>query len=131
MSSFIWYTSTNGSNWTRRITPHKYKIEWEDLDKDSYRSVTTGDLFRNVIRRRWAKINLAFYDLTDSEASAIMEAVNREDVWFKFRSPAFGSGEFISFKGYVSKMSTETDFVDKGWNISFNVVQSEGADHQT
>ena len=39
--------------------PSTYSIDWEDLDLDSYRSVINGDLNRNVLKRRWAKIGLS------------------------------------------------------------------------
>lgn len=42
--SLIWYTSNDNSNWTLMKSPSTYKIDWEDLDNQSYRSVVTGDL---------------------------------------------------------------------------------------
>lgn len=130
MSEVIWQTSSDGSNWTTRPTPDEFDIDWEDLDKDSFRSVLTGDLNRTVIKRRWAKVSLAFKDLSESICGPMLLAVNRESVYFRFRSPAFGTSDFISFKGYVSKMKTGTKRIEKGWDVSFNVVQEKGAAHQ-
>lgn len=128
--SLIWYTSTNGTSWTQMKSPSSYKISWEDLDNDSYRSVTNGNLIRNVIKRRWAKISLSWTFLTASQISTILSAVNKDNVYFKVVSPAFGSGGFISFKGYVSKMETELLKGMVGYSLSFNVVQMEGASWQ-
>lgn len=129
--NFVWFTSTNNSSWTGMMTPDKYKIDWEDLDKDSYRSAMTGDLYRNVIRRRWAKVGMTFKDLSEDECSAILEAVNQDTVYFRFLSPAFKTSGYISFEGSVSKMSVEVDdLVEKGWTVSFNVVQAKGANWQ-
>ena len=46
--SLIWYANNE-----LMPSPTSYKISWEDLDNDSYRSVTNGNLIRNVIKRRW------------------------------------------------------------------------------
>ena len=126
----IWQTSTNGSNWNTMPTPDDFDIDWEDLDKDSYRSVMTGDLNRTVIKRRWSKVSMAFEDMEENTCGSMLAAVNRETVYFRFRSPAFGTSGYITFKGYVSKMKTGTKRIKNGWNVSFNVVQEKGADHQ-
>lgn len=112
------------------LTPDDYKIDWEDLDKDSYRSVVNGDLIRNVLKRRWSKIALTFKSVSDSECQTLLSSVNRETVYFKMRSPAFGTNNFITFKGYVSKMSAKTSLLRRGWDVSFNIVQEKGASWQ-
>lgn len=128
--SVIWQTSSNGSNWTTMPTPDQMDIDWEDLDKDSYRSVITGDLNREVIKRRWSKVSLTFKDMEETACGNMLAAVNTGVVYFRFRSPAFGTSGYISFRGYVAKMKTGTELVAKGWNVSFNVVQEKGADFQ-
>lgn len=128
--SLIWYTSTDNTNWTLMKSPSTYKIDWEDLDNDSYRSVTNGNLIRNVIKRRWAKIGLSWKVIQASDLDTILKAVNKDNVYFKVISPAFGSSGFITFKGYVSKMSTELLEGMIGYSLSFNIVQMEGASWQ-
>lgn len=127
--SLIWYTSANGSSWTQMPSPTTYKIDWEDLDHDSYRSVMTGNLIRNVIKRRWAKVGLSWKVISAANVSTVLSAVNKETVYFKVISPAFGSGT-ITFKGYVSKMSVELLEGMVGYSMSFNIVQMEGASWQ-
>lgn len=127
--SFIWYTSTDNSNWTLMKSPSTYKIDWEDLDNQSYRSVVTGNLVRDVIKRRWAKVSLSWNVLSDSDTNTILSSVNKDTVYFKFLSPAFGDG-YITFEGYVSKMSAEKLQGMIGNTVSFNVVQSKGATWQ-
>lgn len=128
--SLIWYTSADGSNWTLMKSPSSYKINWEDLDNDSYRSVTNGNLIRNVIKRRWAKISMGWNVLTDEEVSTICSAVNVDTVYFKVKAPAWSSGGFLTFKGYVSKIETELIEGMIGNTLSFNIVQSQGASWQ-
>lgn len=127
--SLIWYTSTDANNWTLMKSPSTFKIDWEDLDNNSYRSVVNGNLIRDVIKRRWAKVGLSWNVLQEGDVNTILSAVNRDTVYFRVKSPAFGSG-FISFKGYVSKMSVEMLEGMRGYTCSFNIVQSEGASWQ-
>lgn len=126
----IWQTSTNNSQWVDMRSPSSYKIDWEDLDGNSYRSCINGNLIRDVIKRRWAKMSMSFSGISDTQCETLLSAVNKDTVYFKFKSPAFGSQNWISFKGYVSKMSVECLDAQKGWDVSFNVIQSEGESWQ-
>jgi len=123
--SLIWYTSTDNSTWTLMKSPSTYKINWEDLDNDSYRSVINGNLIRNVIKRRWAKVGLSWNVVSGNDVSTICSAVNKDEVYFKVISPTFGNQGFISFKGYVSKMECELLEGMIGYSLSFNIIQSE------
>lgn len=122
--SLIWY-----ANGVRMPSPSTYKISWEDLDNDSYRSVTNGNLIRNLIKRRWAKVSMSWNVLQADDVNRILSSVNTDDVTFRMLSPAFSNG-FIVFKGYVSKMETELLDGMVGYSLSFNVIQSEGAPWQ-
>ena len=126
--SLIWYTSTNETNWTLMKSPTTYKLNFEDLDNDSYRSCTNGNLVRNVIKRRWVKISMSWSVLDEDDVSDICETVNVDEIYFRVKSPAWGG--FIQFRGYVSKM--EMDLLEGmvGYSLSFNIVQSEGASFQ-
>ena len=88
----------------------------------------TGDLIRNVLKRRWVKLSMSWNLLSENEVSAICSAVNRDDVYFRVKSPAWGS--FLTFKGYVSKIETELLEGMVGYSLNLNVVQMEGASHQ-
>lgn len=128
--SLIWYTSTDNTNWTQMKSPSTYKLNWEDLDNDSYRSVTNGNLIRNVIKRRWVKLSLSWKYLKSSDVSTICSAVNKDTVYFKILTPAWGTQGYITFKGYVSKIEAELLDGMIGYTLSFNIIQSEGASFQ-
>ena len=130
VSTMLWQTSTNGSTWTDMKTPTTYKVDMEDLDVDSYRSVMTGNLIRTVIARRWFKVGMSWNVLSASNVDTILKAVNKDGVYFKFKSPAFGTSDWVTFKGYVSKMQTELLEGQVGWKVSFNVIQMERASFQ-
>lgn len=122
--SLIWYVSTDKVNWTLMKSPSTYKLDWEDLDVDTYRSVVNGNLIRNVAKRRWAKVALSYRVLKESDVNTICSAVNRDGVYFKVISPAFSNG-FLEFEGYVSKMSCELLEGMIGYSLSFNIIQSK------
>ena len=130
VSTLLWQTSTNQTTWTDMKTPSTYKIDMEDLDVDSYRSIMTGNLIRTVIARRWFKVSMKWNFLDATEVDTILKAVNKDGVYFKFKSPAFGTSGWVQFKGYVSKMSPELLEGQVGWSLSFNVVQSEKGSFQ-
>ena len=122
----IWYTSSDGANWNLMKSPSTYDIDWEDLDNNSYRSVTNGNLNRDVINRKWVKLALSYKLLTDDEVKTIMNAVNQGELFVRCLSPVFGDGT-VSFKAYVSKVSSSYVQIrdGHGWSLSFNIVQSE------
>ena len=130
LSTMLWQISNDNVNWVDMKTPSKYKVDWEDLDLDSYRSVITGNLIRNVIARRWFKVGMSWSLLDYNQVEDILSKVNKDDVYFRFKSPAFGTNEWVSFKGYVSKMSSDLLQAQVGWSLSFNVVQMDRSGFQ-
>ena len=53
----IWYIKPSASGtYVRQPSPSSYSGECEDLDANSYRSKTTGNLNDNVISTRWRKL---------------------------------------------------------------------------
>ena len=69
--------------------------------------------------------------LQDSDdVDTLLKAVNKDGVRFRFLSPAFGTSDWISFEGYVSKMNVEFLEAQVAWKVSFNVIQLRGASWQ-
>ena len=49
--------STNGTSWITNLPqPSSLSYDAEDLDSDSYRSVSNGNIIRKVIGYKWQKI---------------------------------------------------------------------------
>ena len=132
----LWEAKANISdNYTTMKTPSSYKIEGEDLDKNSYRSVTTGDLIRPVILgKKWQKIQFGFNYLTEAEAETILDMINNYPLYVRLKSPVFGSNGMIELQGYVSKFSIEMERnknTGATWgNLSFNFVQGKKVSSQ-
>lgn len=121
-------SSSNGS-YTTMKTPSSYKISWEDLDKNSYRSVTTGNLIRNIVSKKWFKGSFSYNYLTESEAETILSMINNYPLYIRVKSPLFGLNGIMECQAYVSQVSTSMQQnKDTGatWSdLTFNIVQSK------
>ena len=132
----LWEAKANASDtYTTMKTPSSYKIDGEDLDKNSYRSITTGDLLRPVILgKKWQKIQFGFNYLTETEAETIIAMINNYPLYVRLKSPIFGTSGVIELQGYVSKFSIEmqkNETTGANWgNLSFSFVQGKKVSSQ-
>ena len=127
----LWEAKASSSGtYTTMKTPSSYKIDGEDLDKNSYRSITTGDLLRPIILgKKWQKISFGFNYLTESEAETILTMINNYPLYLKLKSPIFGTSGVIELEGYISKfnidMERNSDTGATWGNLSFSFVQGK------
>ena len=130
MSKLLWQAkATSNGNYTTMKTPSSYKIDWEDLDSNSYRSITTGNLNRIRVSSKWLKASFTFNYLTENEAETILSMINNYPLYIKVKSPLFGTDGLFECQGYVSKVSVtmqQNQETGATWNsLSFNFVQSK------
>ena len=125
----LWQAKTSaGGTYTDMKTPSSYKIDWEDLDSNSYRSVTTGNLNRSIVSKKWFKGQFSFNYLTETEVESILSVINNYPLYVKIKSPLFGTSGVTEFEAYVSKVSVQMqqNETNPTWNsLSFNIVQSK------
>ena len=127
----LWEAKASASaEYTTMKTPSSYKIDGEDLDKNSYRSITTGDINRPVILgKKWQKISFGFNYLTEEEAEEILTMINNYPLYLRLKSPIFGSNGVVELQGYISKFSIEMErnhSTGATWgNLTFNFVQGK------
>lgn len=128
----LWQAKTSASgSYTDMKTPSSYKIDYEDLDSNSYRSVTNGNLIRSKLSSKWFKGSFSFNYITQSEAESILSMINAYPLYVKIKSPMFGTQGVVEFEAYVSKVSLEMlknnpSGNNAEWvNLSFNIVQSK------
>ena len=117
---FLWYTK-EGNEYIKRKTPSKYKIDWEDLDNNSYRSISTGNLIDTVVSKKWSKLQLEYKHLTEEEVNELITIINENPIDVKAINPLF-SGGYIEAKFRCSKVSCEM-LEDHNYSMSFNLVQ--------
>lgn len=112
-------------------TPSSYRIDYEDLDSNSYRSVTNGNLIRKRLSSKWFKGSFSYSYIEQSEADEILKMINSNPLYIRIKSPMFGTDGIVEFEAYVSKVSIEmlkndTTNNHAQWvNLSFNIIQSK------
>lgn len=120
----LWqYKQTISGSYINLPTPSSYKIDWEDLDKDSYRSVNTGNLIDNVISKCWAKIGMSYNYLTEEQMQELMPILQRNPLYVKIKNVVFG-GEYVEMEMRCSRKSAEM-LETGGYTLSFNLVQKK------
>jgi hypothetical protein len=122
----LWYArSTAGtfSESNKMKTPSTYKIDWEDLDNKTYRSIATGDMIDTVISKKWSKLQFSYKHLTEAEVNTILTAINVNPIYVKAINPLFPSG-YIEAQFRCSKASCEM-LEDHCYTLSFNLVQKK------
>lgn len=128
----LWEAKANKSDsYTAMKTPSSYKIDYEDMDSNSYRSITNGNLIRKRLSSKWFKGSFSFNYLEQDELDSILNMINNDPLYIRIKSPMFGINGVIELEVYVSKVSVEmmknnTINNTAQWvNLSFNLVQTK------
>ena len=129
----LWQAKVNGS-YVDMLTPSDYKIEWEDVDSKTYRSVVSANLVRSRLASKLYKGNMSFNYLTESEIETMMSIINQYPLYVKVKSPIFGTSGWLELEAYVSKASVEMirndptsgSTANNQWGkLSFNIIQAK------
>lgn len=118
----VWYTKVNG-DYVKQLSPSSYKIDWEDLDANSYRSKSTGNLIDTVISKKWSKLAFSYKCLSEEQVNELLTIINQNPIYVKAMNPLFSSG-YIEAQFRCSKVSSE--LLETGdYSVSFNLVQKK------
>lgn len=120
----LWETkTTSGGSYTAMKTPSSYKIDWEDLDYNSYRSITSGNLIDTVVSKSWTKLQFNYKCLTEAEMKTILPILSSNPLYVRAKNPVFGT-EYVEMEMRCSKKSAE--MLETGdYTLSFNLVQKK------
>lgn len=103
--------------------PTEFEIEVEDLDANSYRSVTTGNLIDSVVSKNWSKCKFKFENLTQAQATDLITKCSNNPIYAKIENPIWSSGyleaQFRCSKKSITKMLTHS----RRYVVSLNLVQ--------
>lgn len=125
----LWYTkASSDSSYIQRKTPSKYKIDWEDLDNKSYRSIANGNLIDNVVSKKWSKLQLEYNHLTETEVNELLGIINVNPIYVKAVNPFFSNG-YIEAEFRCSKANCEM-LENHNYRLSFNLVQKKKVNGQ-
>lgn len=104
-------------------SPSSYKISFEDVDNETYRSVVDASLVRDRIAQEFCKIQFSYRYLTPENAAKIRNAIKaNQEFTVNAVTPIFGN---LTFKAYCSKMEFEMLECQLGYSASFSVIQTE------
>lgn len=115
--------TTSGGTYQDMKTPSSYKIDWEDLDNNSYRSITSGNLIDTVVSKNWTKLQFTYNCLTEDETKAILPILSNNPLYVKAKNPIFGN-EYVELEMRCSKKSAEM-LETRDYTLSFNLVQKK------
>jgi len=104
-------------------TPSSYRVDWEDLDKDSYRSINTGNLIDTVVSKSWTKAGFDYNLLTMAELNTLLAVLDDNPIEVKIPNANFASSGTTEMSMRCSKKSVEMLEGQKGYKLSFNLVQ--------
>ena len=120
----MWYTkSTSTGTYTQRPTPSSYKLDLEDLDNKTYRSIATGNMIDTVVSKNWSKIQFSYNHMSDTEVHTLLEVLKANPIYAKVIDPMYSNG-YIEAEFRCSKKSLEM-LEDHSYKLSFNLVQKK------
>ena len=117
----FWQVKVSGT-YTDMKTPSSYRVDWEDLDKDSYRSINTGNLIDTVVSKSWTKAYFEYNRLTMAELNTLLGVLDDNPIDVKIPNANFASSGTTAMLMRCSKKSVEM-LEDKSYTLSFNLVQ--------
>ena len=127
----LWQVKDGSGQYVDMPTPSSYKASYEDLDANSYRSITNGNLVRSKLSSKWFKGAFSFNYLTQAEVERVLNLINQYPLYVKIKSPMFSNNGVVEFEAYVSKVSTEMNrnhdnFLKDDWTkLSFDIIQAK------
>jgi len=112
-------------------TPSTFKIDSEDIDKDSYRSTVTAALIDTIIAKGMHQLQFGYDYLTEAEAENILSKTfkNPMNIWIK--SPNIIGGIMIApFRcakrsAEMYRTSNDEGVSENKWKVSFNLSQKK------
>ena len=124
MDKVRWYIkpSANGT-YVEMLQPTDFDIEVEDLDANSYRSITTGNLIDTVVSKNWSKCKFKFDNLSLEQANNLISKCSVNPIYAKIENPIYSSG-FLEAQFRCSKKSiSKVKGPNQRYSISLNLVQ--------
>ena len=118
-----WIKPSVDGTYVKMLQPSDYEIEIEDLDADTYRAITTGDMIDTVVSKNWSKCKFKFSAKTKAEVQDIISKCSVNPIYAKIENPVWASGyleaQFRCSKKSISKCQTK----DARYDLSLNLVQ--------
>lgn len=124
--ALLWQAKiSSGSSYANMKTPSTYKMSLDDLDKDSFRSVVSGNLIRTIVSKKWTTLSMKYNHLTKAELYSILTVLKAYPIYVKVKDhPLYNADKEMEM--YCSKLEYEM-LENHNYTLSFNVIQSKKA----
>lgn len=130
MNAVEWKAKTTvGSNYDNMKEPSTFDIETEDLDKDTYRSVATGNMIANIISKNWSSLQFKYDNLTAAEVKSLADVLKAYPIYVKIKHPFYTSEvemEMRCSRKKLSKLYSHSEI----YSMEFNLIQTKVASGQ-
>lgn len=114
--------TTSGGTYTDMKTPSSFTLDMEDLDKDSYRSINTGNLIDTVVSKSWTKAGFRYNRLTASEVNTLLTVLNANPIYVKITHPFYSASTTQEMLMRCSRKAVKM-LEDHSYTLEFNLVQ--------
>ena len=120
----IWKAKASlNENYTIMKSPSSYKINLDDYDGDSYKSIATGNLIDNVISTNWSKLSFDYSCKNPIEVHDILQMISNNPIYVIAKNPLF-PGEEIEAQFKCKSKSME--MLETGdYTLSFSLEQKK------
>lgn len=115
-----WRFSQDGASFRDMPSPSELDYSFNDLDNNSYRSVVTGVLIRNRIRKRVGKWEFSFDAISAQVLSEILEATENEYFFIQVRN---GDELTSTKKVYSGAPKIKPIKGTQRFNLSFSLIE--------
>lgn len=125
--------ATSGDVWK---SPSSFQLSIEDIDLDSYRSTSTGELVDKTLAKEMVGISVSWDYLTENEAEWLMNETATNPLLLTIKSPMLGNSTLTAYfrcaKRSATMIRTETseDTTNTKWKVSCTLSQKKKVDGQ-
>lgn len=123
-------------NGETKKSPSSFKINIDDIDLDSYRSIVDASLIDKTLAKGMIKVSFSWDYLTEKEAEELMELTWHNPMPLEIKCPILGGktlkGNFRCAKRSCDMISTDDDpnSEETKWKVSFSCSQKERVEGQ-
>ncbi len=117
-------------------SPSSFKINIDDIDLDSYRSVVDAALIDKTLAKGMIKVSFSWDYLTEKEAEELMDLTWNNPMPLEIKCPILGGKTLIAnfrcSKRSCDLISTDEEVKseESRWKVSFSCSQKQKVDGQ-
>lgn len=120
MNEFIIWSAKKNNVYQNMLPPSTYEIEYEDMDKGSYRSQVSGNLIDTVVSIKWSKLLFNYVNLTAEQVYNLFNIIDQNPIFIKAKNPRYNTEQEMQMRCSRVKVVMNEK---RNYDMSFNLVQ--------